>query len=187
MLARLLIGVLGEVAQHQDDLVLDVERGVAVVAEALVIRDDDAVAGEHDRCAGVAVVGERERPHRQLAGHVPAFNAAGRRVREAGRDRRSAVLGSSGELERQSEILFPGSGFAPIFGQLADEVVAREALSVGAGEAAFEAVDASVWTCARVFEVCASAVGTKTINAETAETAERIFLSVFCAFCVRKS
>ena len=46
---RLLIGILREVPQHDDDLVLDVERGVAVVAEVLRLGHDDAVAGEDDR------------------------------------------------------------------------------------------------------------------------------------------
>ena len=47
---RLLIGVLGEIAQDEDDLVLDVEPGVAVVAEVLALGHDQAVAGEDDRC-----------------------------------------------------------------------------------------------------------------------------------------
>ena len=58
---RLRLRILGEVAQHEDDLVLHVERGVAVVAETLAVRDDDAVAGEHDLAGDVAVVGEGER------------------------------------------------------------------------------------------------------------------------------
>ena len=58
---RLRLRILGEVAQHEDDLVLHVERRVAVVRESLSVGDDDAVAGEDDLAGHVAVVGEGER------------------------------------------------------------------------------------------------------------------------------
>ena len=57
---RLLLGILGEVAQHEDDLVLHVERGVAVVAEVLALGDDDAVAGEDDVAASTSPLSENE-------------------------------------------------------------------------------------------------------------------------------
>ena len=63
----LLVGVLGEIAQHEDDLVLHVERRVAVVAEILAVGHDDAVAGEDDRTLDLAVVGERQRAHVGMA------------------------------------------------------------------------------------------------------------------------
>ena len=49
--ARLLIGVFREIAEHDDDLVLDVEALVAVVAEVLGVGDDQAVTGEHHGAA----------------------------------------------------------------------------------------------------------------------------------------
>ncbi len=58
---RLLVGVLREVPQHDDDLVLHVKRGVAVVPEVLRLWHDDAVAGEYDWSADLAIVGEGER------------------------------------------------------------------------------------------------------------------------------
>ena len=48
---RLQIGILGKVAQDENDLVLDVEASVAVVSEILSVRYDEAVADE-DHSAG---------------------------------------------------------------------------------------------------------------------------------------
>ena len=57
----LLIGVFGKVPEDQDDLVLDVQRGVAVVPEVLAVGHDDAVAGEDHVARHVAIIRERER------------------------------------------------------------------------------------------------------------------------------
>src|SRR5207253_3557408 len=87
-----------EVAEDPDEFVLDVERGVAVVAEVLAAGDDDAVAGKHHLASHVPVVGERKRAYvgfrrkRFLADHHP----------------RSAVLRSCRELERQTVVALSG-------------------------------------------------------------------------------
>ena len=79
--ARLLIRVLGEVAQHEHDLVLHVERGVAVVPEILALGHDDAVAGEDHGPAHVAVVrkGQGTRVGRRRRAVAPAADASIRR------------------------------------------------------------------------------------------------------------
>src|SRR4051812_44317309 len=58
---RFLIRVFREIPQDENDLVLHVERRVAVVAESLALRHHDAVAGKHHWSIDVAVVRERER------------------------------------------------------------------------------------------------------------------------------
>jgi hypothetical protein len=60
---RLGVGVFREVAKHDDDLVLDVEALVAVVAEVLGVGHHQSVAGYHHRSAHLGVVRERERLH----------------------------------------------------------------------------------------------------------------------------
>ena len=57
---RLAIGVLWKIAEDDDDLVLDVERRVAVVRESLAFRDDDPVAGEHCRRLSTSPLSEKE-------------------------------------------------------------------------------------------------------------------------------
>ena len=101
---RLLVGVLGEVAQHDDDLVLDVERGVAVVAEVLTLRHDEAVAGEDRRAADLGVVRERERLH--LCGGVERARRA--RLGRRDRARSSPRPSPGGELKDRNEVLRAG-------------------------------------------------------------------------------
>ena len=55
---RFLLGILGEVAEHEHDFIFHVERRIAVVPESLALRNDDAVAGEDDVAGDVAVVGK---------------------------------------------------------------------------------------------------------------------------------
>ena len=55
---RFLLGILGEVAEHEHDFIFHVERRIAVVRESLALRNDDAVAGEDDVAGDVAVVGK---------------------------------------------------------------------------------------------------------------------------------
>ena len=107
--ARLLVRVLGEVAQDDDDLVLDVERGVAVVAEVLRLRHHEPVAGEDDRAGDLGVVGERERLHL-----LPAAKLVGARLRRACVTReppsRLPAVNSNGTNMSAR----PGSGRAPM-------------------------------------------------------------------------
>ena len=84
------IGVFREVAQHDDDLVLHVERGVAVVAEVLALGHHDAVAGEDQRAADLAVVRERQRADVLLAGET-SRGAQPAALRDTRRDGRPAV------------------------------------------------------------------------------------------------
>ena len=129
---RLLIGVLGEVAQDDDDLVLHVERGVAVVAEVLRFRHHEPVAGEHRRAADLGVVGEGERLH--LPRRVEAGDRAGIAVgRRADFEGRPAVLHAGREAEGQAEVLLAGERLRAHRLQLGDEVIGGEPRAVGAG------------------------------------------------------
>ena len=123
--AGLLIRVFGEVAKHEDDLVLDVQRRVAVVAEILALWNDNPVAGEHNRTAHVAVVGERQR-------------ACRRRLRADGQ-LRSAIFGAGRELKRQPEILLTRQRLRADLFQLGDNVVRSEPLAIRSRKTAFQA------------------------------------------------
>ena len=122
----LLIGVLGKVAEDQNDLVLDVQCGVAVVAEALTFRHDDAVAGEDDRAFRGSVVRERERLN-----VFPIAVSAG-----AERERRTSVARACGELERQPEIAASRQRSGANALQLRHDVVRCRSFAGRSGQAA---------------------------------------------------
>ena len=97
---RLRLGVLRKISQDEDDLVLDVQAGVAVVAEILTVGDDESVAGEHHRTA-------RPRRCRRTTGAravatTPPSTPRGRCVAQT--DLRAAVLGAGRELERHAVV-----------------------------------------------------------------------------------
>ena len=131
--ARLLVGVLGEVAEDDDDLVLDVERGVAVVPEVLRFGNDEAVAGEDDASAHLAIVGEGERPN---------ASRGGERVRAAAchGQPRSAVAAAAREFERHEHVGPARQGPRPDARELRGEVVGGEAFALGPCFASLEAV-----------------------------------------------
>ena len=126
--ARLLIRVLGEVPQHQDDLVLHIERGVAVVPEVLAVGHDDAVAGEDDGPAHVAVVRKGQ-----------GARIGRREGRASGADRRPAVPRAGGELERRVEVAAPGQRLRADAFQLRDDELPGERFALGARHPAAEA------------------------------------------------
>ncbi len=95
----LLVGVFGEVAKDDDDLVLDVESGITVVAEVLRVGHHQAIAGEHHGAARFGRVGERQRQRRGRSGKR-LWRATGGRDR----DGQSAVLRARGERERHAEV-----------------------------------------------------------------------------------
>jgi hypothetical protein len=131
--ARLLIRVFGEVAQDHDDLVLDVEPHVAVVAEVLAFGDDEPVPGKHDRSAGLGGVGEGQSQH--------VIGRAERACWRAGPchgEARPSVLGPSRELERVEEILCAGQRPGADAGELARDVLGGQALAGRARHASFE-------------------------------------------------
>ena len=127
-LPRLLIRVLRKVAEGEHDLVLDVERGVAVVAEVLALGHDDAVAGEHHVAACLAVVGKGERPH--VGFLVEGAIADGQP--------RAAVFGAGGELERHAVIALAGERLRADLLQRGGEIVAGEPLARRSGEPPFK-------------------------------------------------
>ncbi len=120
MLFVFTIGVLREIPEDDGDLVFHVDRGVAVVSEALALGNDDAVAGEHRRARRVAVVGKRQRPDPAVGGSaVPAVQG----VNTAGcvgsfehvsssvvPPSRVPAVNSKGNRKSVA----PGSGFAPM-------------------------------------------------------------------------
>ncbi len=120
------VGILREVAQDDDDLVLDVERGVAVVAEAGTFRHGQAVAGEDDLAADFRVVGERQALHVgrgvEPLGGIPARD----------RHRRPVVAHARRVLERQEEVVTTRQRRGAHRAQLPDEVRRRR---VGSGRA----------------------------------------------------
>ena len=129
---RLRIRVLGEVAEHEDDLVLHVERRVAVVREILAVGHHDAVAGKDHGAGHIAVVGERER----LDVH-PCLKRAGGRgcLRSAGdRNRCPAVASARCELERQPIVGSARQRARADPFQLRNDVLAREAFSRRTGK-----------------------------------------------------
>ena len=130
---RLLVGVLGEVAQHEDDLVFHVERRVAVVAEVLAVGHDDAVAGEDDLAADFAVVGEGQRLD------VGALREA-QRLPGGDAQARAAVARAGGELERQPVVRLAGQRPRADALQLRDDVVGGEPLAGRPGEPPFLAL-----------------------------------------------
>src|SRR6185369_7253348 len=96
----LLIGILGEVAQDDDDLVFDIDGRVAVVSEVLRLGNDNAVSGESDWPFDFRIVGERKRLD------VGAFLKRRRGWQRACAGRatfdaydRAAILAARGELE----------------------------------------------------------------------------------------
>ncbi len=128
-----LIGVLREVAQNDDDLVLDVERGVAVVAEALRLRDDEAVAGEDHRTGHLGIVREGERLD------LAAPRSPGRRPRRGVTDSaRAAVAAAGRELEWHEHVAAAGQRPGAEARQLRRDVIGREPLARGPGLAPFE-------------------------------------------------
>ena len=130
---RLLVGVLGEVAQDEDDLVFHVERRVAVVAEVLAVGHDDAVAGEDDLAADFTVVGKRQRLDRRsrcVNVRLPGGDAQAR----------TAVACAGGELERQPVIGLARQRPRADALQLRHEIVGREPLTVRPGEPPFLAL-----------------------------------------------
>src|SRR5207248_2358209 len=130
---RLLIGVLGEVAQHEDDLVLHVEGGVAVVPESLTLGDDDAIAGENDGPFDIAVVRERQSAH----GRATARGGTGACMTDV--DGRSAVARAGCEVKRQEKILLPGQRLRADLLELGDEKLGRQMFAVRSSETALHA------------------------------------------------
>src|SRR6185436_7055051 len=110
--ARLLIGILGEVSEDDDDLVLDVETLIAVVAEVLRVGDDETIAREHDIAGDRSAIRERQRQHtiaaaiREHTTIAAANDAVYRRLSPPG-ERRPAVLRSGREGERHAEVRHP--------------------------------------------------------------------------------
>ncbi len=131
--SRLLVGVFGEVAKDDDDLVLDVEPGVAVVAEVLRLGHHQAVAGEHHGAARFGRVGERQRQR-----EAGAANVFGRATRRRDRDGRSAVLRARGERERHAEVGEPRQRLGADALELVDQEVGREPLAWSSGQPAVE-------------------------------------------------
>jgi hypothetical protein len=91
---RLFIGILGGVAQNDDDLVLHIETGIAVVEGLLSRRHHDPIAGKDDQAGHRPGVGERERLD-LLATRPTALPGW-----MANLDRRSGIARAGGELER---------------------------------------------------------------------------------------
>ena len=131
----LLVGVFGEVAKDDHDLVLDVEPGITVVAEVLRVGHHEAVAGEHHGAARFGRVRERQRQRVGWSGKC-LRPATGRRDR----DGRSAVLRPCGERERHAEVGEPWQRPGADALELVDQEVARKALARRAGQPAIELV-----------------------------------------------
>ena len=135
--AQVAFGVLGKVAQHQDDLVRHVQRGVAVVAETVGFRHRQPVAGEHQRTLDRLVLGERQR-----ARQVPA--AVGVRQRRAvfmgERDGRANVGDARRVGERLAVAVYAWQRLGADRPELSDDVVGGLADARRAGHAPFERV-----------------------------------------------
>jgi len=126
--ARVLIRVLGEIPQDEHDLVLHVERRVAVVAEVLTLGHHDAVAGEDHRAGDLGVVRERQRPH------------VGLRVERGRPDGQTgpAILRACGEFEGETEVTPPRQWFRADLPELGHEIVGGQFLPLGTCQAPFE-------------------------------------------------
>ena len=130
---RLLIRVLGEVTKHEDDPILDVEAGVAVVAEILPVRHDNAVAGEDEGTVHVAVVGEGKRANR--ANRRDAPDAL---VFPLGTNLRPAVSAARRELEWQAVVRLPWDRPCADSLKLGHDVVRGQTLAGGPCQPALE-------------------------------------------------
>src|SRR5207247_167509 len=119
----------GEIPQDEDDLVFHVKAGVAVVAEILTFRDNDAVASEHDASFDIAVVGKGKG-----ADHAGLWSAP------VDFDRRTAVARARGELERKERIGLPWQRLRADLLKLRCDVVACQPLAGRSCEPAFEAL-----------------------------------------------
>ncbi len=133
--AAIRVDVLRGVAQDEDDLVFDVEAGVAVVRSAFDLRSDEAVAREDDLTRGGSVVGEGQGldpvdPAKRLGG-LPG---------SAEPEARAAVVRSRGELERQEETGLPGQRFRTEPFELVREVANRLLLPLRARHPSVELV-----------------------------------------------
>jgi hypothetical protein len=127
--ARLLIGIFGKVAEHDDDLVFHIQPGVAVVTEILRIGNDEAVAGKHHVADRLAVVGKRQRGD-VGAGKLPGLVAV------IGNPR-TAVFRSGGERERHPEVGHPRQRPRAHLFQLGDKVIRGQLLSRRPGQSPF--------------------------------------------------
>ena len=136
--SRLLVGLFREVAEDEHDLVFDVEVRVAVVAEILAVRHDDAVAGEDDRPLHVNVVGKGQGPRRCPDRASP--DGVPRGGLQTERDRGSAIARPGRELERHREVGLSGEGPGADSPQLRDDELPGQRFAFGARQSSGEAL-----------------------------------------------
>jgi hypothetical protein len=131
--ALLVLQVLGEVAQHDHHLALDVEPRIAVVAVLGGAGHDQAVARE-DRGRRDAVA-RREGQGADLLGSLEALLHAAAPQRDA----RPRIGGAGGELEGQAQLLARQRHGAQRL-ELRHQVVGRQPLALGSREAPAQAL-----------------------------------------------